>query len=492
MPSVGEVSEFLNELLERRGWASREQRFVRLSFTRPVREDFVAALELTVREVSDDRPADSLGEFARGFAKEIAVGVAKGAARVVTRGHWPPRPPVLVLGYVGLECLPATRVLCALSGDREQRVRTGAWSLKQSGSATRETFARVKLESAVEWQSKLETLVRGLDERAAALAKAYATLARFIDQLREHAERNVEELLAVLIAYDHTGDAREILEQYGDTAPPARRRCFRQALRVLNAEVSLGDLERAVAEPPPANVQIEWGALRHARRDARQAQSRREEILRAVRAADATTRNERRSVLRAELAARHMHWSPAAMENELDTLEPGPEKLKIGTIGGVREVVKMAREAGRTAAPEAGAAQPPWLMRPEAACYKLRGKGAEACVDLDSGIEPFLDELFSAAVFRLESDKLNASAVQTELWFAHSSEDPSLIVAAIGERRVGLVEPNAETALTQAIAPADARSELAWTQAWLHRRTSDPRYVLEFRVPGWTPAGETG
>jgi hypothetical protein len=315
MPRIEEAMSALRVLLVERGWVAREQRFVQLGFTRPVRDEFAATLELSVREVSDSQPADSLREFARGFAKELAGGVAKGAARKVTRGRWPARPPLRVFGYAGLECLPATRVLRALSGSAEERVRIGAWSLCPSKLRTRETFGWVELKPDDEWRAKLAVLVKNVDQRAGALAKAYATPAGFVDELRDRTEQNIEGLLAALIAYDHTGDARELINHYEENATLSRQRCFRQALRVLGAEVSLETLEQAVGEPLPARFEIDWSALRRVGSNSRNAKRHHKEILSAVRDSHAITREERRSLLKAELSSRGIYVPPAQARN---------------------------------------------------------------------------------------------------------------------------------------------------------------------------------
>jgi hypothetical protein len=96
-------------------------------------------------------------------------------------------------------------------------------------------------------------------------------------------------------------------------------------------------------------------------------------------------------------------------------------------------------------------------------------------VELDPTIQPFLDDVFSNLSLRVESQKLNHSGAETELWFAHSSEDSEVIVASIGEQRVGVVEADAQAALIEALTPADARGELAWTEAWLYRRVKAGR-----------------
>jgi hypothetical protein len=469
---------------------AREQRFVQLGFTRPVRDEFVATLELSVREVSDSQPADSLGEFARGFAKELAEGVAKEAARKVTRGRWPVRPPLRVFGYAGLECLPATHVLRALSGSAEERVRIGAWSLCPAKARTRETFGWVELKPDDEWRAKLAVLVKNMDQRAGALAKEYATPARFVDELRERTEQNIEGLLAALIGYDHTGDARELINQYEENATLPRQRCFRQALRVLDAEVSLETLEQAVGEPLPARFEIDWSALRRVGSNSRNAKRHSKEILSAVRDSHAITREERRSLLKAELSSRGIYVPPVRREMLLDELETGYVQSQVGSVSGIREAVRVGLAGARSAQAAGDAPDPPWLTRPAAACYKLRRNGAEACVELDPTSQPFLDDVFSNLSLRVESQKLNQSSGETELWFAHSSEDPAVIVASIGEQRVGLVEVDAQAALIEALAPADARGELAWTEAWLYRRANDPRYVLQFKVPGWQPGAK--
>jgi hypothetical protein len=283
-----------------------------------------------------------------------------------------------------------------------------------------------------------------------------------------------------LVAYDYAGDAREVLDGMGENATLERRRFVRQALRVLDAEVSLEELEQTIGETGPVGFGIAWSAFRGAWSERKHTARSAEAALAMVRAlGTAATRDERRALLKAELATRGLKSSPSGIEMELDKLEQGYKQKRISTVGALREAIRSVRKYMR----EPRAPDPPWLQRPEAATYKLGSGGPQAGVELDSGIEEWLERVNAAATRSYAAAKLGLSTAYVDVWFSRAAGDSPRIVVSIGEQRVGLVETDATAVVSAATTHAELREELAWTVGSLTRRAIEPRYVLEFRTP---------
>jgi len=199
------------------------------------------------------------------------------------------------------------------------------------------------------------------------------------------------------------------------------------------------------------------------------------------RASNATTREQRRALLHAELDRRQLQESPRWVEAKLDTLDPGykpPSMLgALATIGNlVTDAVDNYKRGGMP-----GEADPEWLAPPERATYDagLLGLiGDPVAVDLDPGARAWLERVQAAATYRV------GDSVTIKVWLDWAGgpdATPAQLVVAIGERRVGLLD--ATKAFADVMADAAHVDKLPFVYGYLTRRPTSPQYLLEVGVP---------
>jgi hypothetical protein len=448
----GKALGILAKRLTAGGWEPDDQRMP-IVFRRALEGGFAATVRISARE----RPnRNEVVDSARDLAGAIARGTTRALARKATRGHWPARRPLQLTAHLALDYEPASAVLAALRGDSRRRVALDSRALTELASGGDSTLRRVAAAFA-------EQIEKRADSQAARYAEPDAFLAAL------PAER-LEEIVSFLIARTEDDEAREALERGSARATEDRRRFIRQATRLLDGEVTLAELTTTVA-PPREPIKLEFRKARASGRAARDA-------LDAVAEKPASSRDGRRAQLLAELARRGASMSPSAIEQDLDRFEPGYQKPSaIRAARALRSAFKAIKDA-----PNSPTIDPPWMLRPAAATYKLNPQRSRRVgVAFDAGIEDWLDGAYAAASRRDELPSIGIESVRLDVWFSPAAEDGGPAVVSIGEQRIGTVEP--QGALAPAMAAAALRDELPWAVATLTRRRLSPRYVLEFRVP---------
>jgi hypothetical protein len=347
-----------------RGWvADEEEPFRRrLAFSRAASDGFVATAQFSLYETSSGPVVDSVRDCAKGLRR----GAATGLARFATAGRWPKRPSLRVDATSGVECLPATTVLRAIAADPSVHV-----SLRDRTAQFAQPGRRsgVTLDDAKSVRAPLAALVAEIDEQALTFAEQHATVDAFLAALRSRVSgptQPLADVVSALIAFDRGAEARDLLATSDENPSPEQRRFARQATRLLNGDVSLDQLDQALPHKPARpRLQLGLGELSNARGRARDASDAVDSVRRS---AGASSRDELRALLKAQLAERKLTETPMWIESRLDELEPGYEKPPTaGTVRTIRALLGAVRDA--VSSRDWEAVDPPRLIRPPDACY---------------------------------------------------------------------------------------------------------------------------
>lgn len=197
------------------------------------------------------------------------------------------------------------------------------------------------------------------------------------------------------------------------------------------------------------------------------------------RARGATTRDQRRSLLQAELERRRLVKSRIWIEAKLDTLEPGHKPP--GTIGALTALGKIVADGidvfKQRQTP--GQSDPAWMAPPPPAEYEvLLPIGKSLNVELDPDADDWLSRVYAAASYRI------GDLVTIKVWL-NWADDPQAtqrrLEVAIGPRRVGVLAATAP--FVDLMSRAASVDKLPVTYGRLLKRAAAPLYVLEIPTP---------
>jgi hypothetical protein len=197
------------------------------------------------------------------------------------------------------------------------------------------------------------------------------------------------------------------------------------------------------------------------------------------RARDATTRDQRRSLLQAELERRSLAKTPLWIESKLDTLEPGYKAPS--TIGALTALGKIVADGVDTfkQGRSPGVGDPAWMAPPPPAQYDVRlAIGKRVGVELDPDVQDWLDRAHAEASYRI------GTTVTIRVWlnWAGDAHAPQQTLAvAIGARRVGVLA--ATPPFVDLMGQAAAVDKLPVTYGHLTKRAGAPLYLLEVPTP---------
>jgi hypothetical protein len=201
------------------------------------------------------------------------------------------------------------------------------------------------------------------------------------------------------------------------------------------------------------------------------------------RAGDAATRDERRSLLQAELERRGLAKAPLWIESKLDTLESGYKAP--GTIGALAALGKIVADGVDTfkQGRSPGVGDPAWMAPPPPAQYDvLLAIGKRVGVELDPDVRDWLDRAHAAASYRI------GPTVTIKVWLnwagdAHAPQQS--LAVAIGSRRVGVL--TATPPFVDLMGQAASVDKLPVVYGHLTKRATAPLFLLEISTPVGSP-----
>lgn len=441
----------------------------RLRLQALLRDELVVAMTAQGWTVDDSRASHLDGEGIVAFRRAVAPEFA--AVLAVERSYvWPGRSKLPVRVRTAVSYEPAYR-LWPLLGDPPVG-ELEDWPESTDG----EDESRVDLSAEREAPAVVRRLA-GFAPAAFAFATNNASVAAILAACRPKAgrvsEAGAQVVPTLLAAAGRIPEARSALATFqGMDEPELSERPFRRYSYLFNRWLNEGAV---LPDSPPGP------APRPALRDPLSlAESTKRDRLRAAATtavrADGKTRQQLRSALEGEWAARGLDLNPVTIELGVDRLlrlrEPlGRLQSALWTLGAFtdvgRSVVRLIREYGSN--------RHPLTEPPDHALCPIRCDPERWIrVPLDAGAQPFLGRVLADSSLRIDS------LVRVDAWLA---ADPLTDVTVhIGTRRIGSLDPAFAEPYRSAVIDAAERGEHPYVEA-MCLRNSDNEWLVQIGLP---------